>query len=466
MSTPSYDGASQAMVSPYYTGKRRRVTQATPASQVTGPSGSTDEAVATFDGTTGLVVKETPVTINRSGDITKTGNIQPSIDNSKDLGSQSLAYKDYYAKGDYLTDGGDFVTSSGNFIQGGVARGDVFGPASTISTPLSRTIPLFDDTTGKNLSESIVTVTPQGDVATSGNFFSLGVPRGDLSGPSSATSGGIPRFNGSSGKVLQNTNVLIDSNDNIAANNINAGLTNLDQRVCTQNSSWEFKFKNKAYTDPNNALQIYGADTNSISSTLIVAASGINGNESCGFAATSSTDQFTIFTAGDNGVYTNWQDEDSSNSRVAYVGSNGAFVNVSSKLNKNRIKDKKNNDVLERFKNLKVRSYGYNYPEEEEDWTDKKKKRVQKKREKMAMGLVLEELFEVFPNCCADYYNKLDRKARKTNLKVEEEIPERKNSGVSYTHVQLYHIMAFKEYMEKTDARIKNLEEKLIALQT
>ena len=128
---------------------------------------------------------------------------------------------------------------------------------------------------------------------------------------------------------------------------------------------------------------------------------------------------------------------------------------------KNRIRDKKNNNVLKRFQQLKVKSYGMNIPEEEANMTEKKKKRLQKKRQRMHVGLIMEELFDIFPNCCADYYNKLDRKERRKGLKVEEEIKDAKNTGIDYARVQLYHIMAFQEYMEKTDARIKALEDRL-----
>lgn len=99
-------------------------------------------------------------------------------------------------------------------------------------------------------------------------------------------------------------------------------------------------------------IQIYGVNSNG----MIIEN---NEFESCGIYF--YDDACTVFTSGDFNSFQNWQDEDVQNSRIAYVNAYGNFIVVSSNLRKFSVIDKKNNDVLNRFIKLKVRSYGYKY---------------------------------------------------------------------------------------------------------
>lgn len=185
-----------------------------------------------------------------------------------------------------------------------------------------------------------------------------------------------------------------------------------------------------------------------------------NNAESSGIAFEGLNDNCTIWTPGDNGSYLNIQDEDSNNSRAAYVATNGAWTQVSSEKRKHSIKIKNNNNVLDRFLKLSVKSYGYKY-EVEDNYTEKKKKRIEKKSNKMATGLILEELFKIFPNCIPDYYNKLFEDKRNKDLILEEELKEPENSGIDYNTLMCYFIMAFQEYVNKTDNLILDLQNKV-----
>ena len=77
----------------------------------------------------------------------------------------------------------------------------------------------------------------------------------------------------------------------------------------------------------------------------------------------------------------------------------------------------------------------------------------------MHIGLILEELFEVFPNCIPDYYNSLfQNKGSKKNLNLKEEIKDISNSGINYNVLLCYFIMAFQEYAKKTNNEISFLK--------
>lgn len=185
-----------------------------------------------------------------------------------------------------------------------------------------------------------------------------------------------------------------------------------------------------------------------------------NNGESAGIGFDGGTDTCTIWTAGDGGTLLNIQDEDSSNSRNAYVSSSGAWTQVSSQKRKHSIKNKNNNNVLDRFLKLSVKSYGYKY-QFNKNLTEKQKRRIEKKSNKMSTGLILEELFAIFPNCIPDYYNKLFEDKRNKDLILEEEIKNPENSGIDYNTLMCYFIMAFQEYANKTDKLILELQNKV-----
>jgi hypothetical protein len=183
-----------------------------------------------------------------------------------------------------------------------------------------------------------------------------------------------------------------------------------------------------------------------------------NSVESAGIGVSGSSDACTIWTAGDSGSFLNIQDEDGSNTRVAYVNTSGSWIQVSSRSRKHSIKDKTNNNVLDRFLQLSVKSYGYKYSVPE-DVSTKTLSRINKKTNKMQIGLILEELFEVFPNCIPDYYNSLFKdKSSKENLNLKEEIKDISNSGIDYNVLLCYFIMAFQEYINKNNREIDQLK--------
>lgn len=153
-----------------------------------------------------------------------------------------------------------------------------------------------------------------------------------------------------------------------------------------------------------------------------------------------------------------FQDEDSSNTRLAYVNTSGSLIAVSSRQRKHSIKEKNNNNVLNRFLKLNVKSYAYKYEFNEND-NEKKKQRMINKSKKQQLGLILEEVYDVFPNCCSFYDNSLDDKLIDDyNIKNKdvtfknkpklEDVKDISNMGINYTNILLYFIMAFQEYVK------------------
>lgn len=169
-------------------------------------------------------------------------------------------------------------------------------------------------------------------------------------------------------------------------------------------------------------------------------------------------------------MYCNFQDEDASNSRMAYVSTSGTFVTVSTKLRKHSIKEKNNNNVLDRFMKIKVKSYGYKYDFTDDD-NDKKKQRMINKSKKQQLGLILEELYDIFPNCCSFYNNSLNDdlidddniKNKKVTYKEKnkiEDVEDIKNMGIDYNRVLLYTIMSVQDLNKKLDNENKLLKDK------
>lgn len=201
-------------------------------------------------------------------------------------------------------------------------------------------------------------------------------------------------------------------------------------------------------------IQVYGLTNNGY---IIEQFNG----ESAGIGFDGSTDTCTIWTAGDGGSFLNIQDEDSTNSRAAYVAINGAWTIVSSKTRKYSIKEKKNNNILDRFLSLSVKSYGYKY-NIEDDYSEDRKQRIIKKQKKMSVGLILEELFDIFPNCIPSYYNELGKEINiKKKLNINKEIKDISNCGIDYNVLLCYFILAFQEYVKKTDQIILELGKKI-----
>lgn len=169
---------------------------------VLGPASATDGALALFDGTSGKLLKETTVTISN-------GNI--SLASTKTVDGRDVS-----------VDGAALDTLVNTTVPGKVT-----GPTSATDNAITR----YDSTTGKLVQNSLATVDDSGNIAVPSlatvdgrdvsvdgialdALVSTTVPS-KVTGPSSATDEAIARFDGTTGKAVQNSAVSIDDSGNM-----------------------------------------------------------------------------------------------------------------------------------------------------------------------------------------------------------------------------------------------------------
>ena len=218
-------------------------------------------------------------------------------------------------------------------------------------------------------------------------------------------------------------------------------------------------FLTKSSTTVNN-ITMYGLDSNS----FIIQN---NASENCGMGLCSNQDNISFWSATDSNNFMSFVDEDVGTTRFGGINGSAAIFVGSSRLRKHSIREKKNNNVLDRIMKLKVCSYGLKYNIDEND-NEKKNQRKINKASKQKIGLILEDTYKLFSNVCSFYENKLEDdliddeniKGKKTTFKNKPKLEDVNllNEGIIYETVNLYHLMAFQEFVKKTDERFNNLK--------
>lgn len=207
------------------------------AAKAAGAASSTDNAITRFDGTTGKVLQNSAVTIDDSGNIVTAGKV---------TGANGTNTQDYVTKGQLDS----ALISAGS--------GDVVGPGSSTDNAVAR----YDLATGKLIQNSLVTISDVGsitlaasqtvdgrDVSVDGTKLD-GIATGatanssdatllaranhtgtqaistvtslqssldaKAAGAASSTDNAVTRFDGLTGKILQNSAVTIDDTGNIS----------------------------------------------------------------------------------------------------------------------------------------------------------------------------------------------------------------------------------------------------------
>lgn len=174
------------------------VVSGTGGGDVIGPGSSTDNAIARFDGTTGLIIQNSGVIIDDTDNVTGVATLSAS----SLAASTSITLEETGAGTDKIT---------------------LQAPAS-IAAPYTLTLPIDDGAAGQFLGTD------------GSGVLSWSSPSGagDVTGPGSATDNAVARFDGTTGKLIQNSGVTIDDSGNITANNLtgtSSGTNTGDQTI-------------------------------------------------------------------------------------------------------------------------------------------------------------------------------------------------------------------------------------------
>lgn len=240
-----------------------------------------------------------------------------------------------------------------------------------------------------------------------------------------------------SGNVNATTGSLIGNN--LVAYNSN--MINVQSPIALTNSGYN------CYIHPNsNYLNLRAANTyNSVFSTIFESNAG---GETSSLVMNGDYMQFInpldtlgfIFTDEDNSTMTSY---------VAYINGSGQFIS-SSKEQKHSLQRKEHKDYLDRLNQLNVYSYGLKYDILEDDSPQKKERKARKANE-LQVGLIAEEVLELFDNA-TNVYKPLDE-TQQTN---HTHMP---SLAINYNKLLCYTILAIQEltnrvaFLGKKDAK-------------
>ena len=180
---------------------------------VKGPSLSVGNSLVLFDGATGLLIKSqtnSPTLDSPMGMMDMKNLILSQI--------QRLAFS--VAPGDH-NEPSIYINNTSNIYQAGTEKIHEFRAEATVYSQLTHekaqfNLPVY------YYPQSGTPTNPQNGwmwfQGADGFFFRQGnanYPLGDVTGPDTSTENGITRFNGADGKIIQNSQVLIDDDNNM-----------------------------------------------------------------------------------------------------------------------------------------------------------------------------------------------------------------------------------------------------------
>ena len=195
------------------------------ANIVSSPNTSTDNRIARYDGTTGKQIQQSAITIDDSGNMSGVGTINGSALASGDVVGPASATDNAVARFDSATgkliqDSVVIVSDAGAVT--GVTTLNGTNPANWVRGPSSAfdsDIALFSGSSGKAIYDSgvsIISGTMYGltGLELSGNLNDRD-PDTFVAGPASATDNAVARFDATTGKLIQNSAVVIDDSGNM-----------------------------------------------------------------------------------------------------------------------------------------------------------------------------------------------------------------------------------------------------------
>lgn len=255
------------------------------------------------------------------------------------------------------------------------------------------------------------------------------------------------------GTLITNNIATYNSNQINVLNDIRL-LNGINQTYIKQNSN--YLTLRGVYTRGQKASCII--ETNSYNETASIAMNGdyiqtIQTFDDLGF----------IFTDEDNDPQSSWQ---------SYISSSGSLVTSSSKKKKHSIRKKEHKNYLERLNKLNIYSYALKTPILDND-NEKTKTRKYFKNKQLHLGLLSEEVEELFDNCTDNFktieFDKSNKKEIKESIKGyipkvdEQEYIKVKNQkkgeiiGIKYDSLLCYTILAIQELSKKVESLEKGV---------
>ena len=203
----------------------------------------------------------------------------------------------------------------------------------------------------------------------------------------------------------------------------------------------------QCYVHPNsNYLNLRAANTyNSVFSTIFESNAG---GETSSLVMNGDYMQFInpldtlgfIFTDEDNSTMTSY---------VAYINGSGQFIS-SSKEQKHSLQRKEHKNYLDRLNQLNVYSYGLKYDILEDDSPQKKERKARKANE-LQVGLIAEEVLELFDNA-TNVYKPLDE-TQQTNHTHTPSLAINYNKLLCYTILAIQELTNRVAFLEKNDLK-------------
>jgi hypothetical protein len=175
------------------------------ANWVDGPASATNNALAAYNGTSGKLIKSSSILLSGADELTGLVGINGFLVSR-------------YVQGPGIVPivGGNLVSWNGtggrDILDAGVAAASVVaGPSSATDNAVAR----FDGTGGKLIQNSVVIIADTtGDVTGLGTLNTRVIANW-VDGPASATDGAVALFNGATGKAIQSSGIIVGVSSNV-----------------------------------------------------------------------------------------------------------------------------------------------------------------------------------------------------------------------------------------------------------
>lgn len=214
-----------------------------PSTWTVGAASSSDNAIARFDGTSGKLIQNSVVAIDDTGAITGVVSINgttwtgdyvrgptPAVSVSNNVttwdGTSGRLIKDSTLPitNVVYTTGGEVVTghipqyadSSGRRLSdSGLISANVVSTGLATAT-VDNSLVVTDGTTGRSVKPTPVIVSPTGALTNVASVNGVAITGGWVVGPNTSTDNAIARYDGTTGKLVQNSNVSVSDFGDIA----------------------------------------------------------------------------------------------------------------------------------------------------------------------------------------------------------------------------------------------------------